>query len=548
MVKTVRKNIQLILSSVSACLLAATAPATTIYVVPPDTPGVTSASPFNTWTNAATNISIIGNVTRPAMGFGDEFIISNGEYLVYSQINPRCQGATIRGVSGDPADVVITPAPAHNGILFYHDNGVWGADVNWADVTFSNARGRAFQLYKSTNVTYTNCVFVNNSVSSSFGGAINGSYSADGLRLVDCVFRHNTNTSNHGGAVYSTSAYVSNCLFDGNRSVGRAGGLHLGGSGSGTITSYIYNCVFSNNLTSGTAYGGGGYNNAPLRMYDCEFFNNVSSNLGGGWSAHNANTIISGCRFSHNSTPGSGWGGGLSLNAAATVTNCVFDGNSANSVAGGLVFYTCGTALVANCVFSNNTAKNGGAIGFYNESRAELRNCLLVNNTASNSAGGIYLRSVLTPPFPAGTSEFTNRVVSCTIVDNYAPLGGGIEFVCPPNVIINCVIYSNRADTAGTEDLYNTGMYAYGANTSYFFCCTSSNFPAGENITNNPVFANYDTGDYRLGLGSPCVNKGTNLEWMAEGLDLDGKMRVRYGIVDIGGYEYIYPGTFLGTH
>jgi len=54
------------------------------------------------------------------------------------------------------------------------------------------------------------------------------------------------------------------------------------------------------------------------------------------------------------------------------------------------------------------------------------------------------------------------------------------------------------------------------------------------NTTNNPMFildgigygTNLVPGNYRLQAGSPCVNSGTNLDWMDTATDLDGLPRI----------------------
>jgi hypothetical protein len=57
------------------------------------------------------------------------------------------------------------------------------------------------------------------------------------------------------------------------------------------------------------------------------------------------------------------------------------------------------------------------------------------------------------------------------------------------------------------------------------------------NISANPLFKSMAIGDYRLQGGSPCVNAGTNLDWMVGSVDLDGNRRRMGGRVDIGAYE-----------
>ena len=45
--------------------------------------------------------------------------------------------------------------------------------------------------------------------------------------------------------------------------------------------------------------------------------------------------------------------------------------------------------------------------------------------------------------------------------------------------------------------------------------------------------------------GSPCINTGTNRDWMTNASDLDKRKRIRYGVVDIGAYERINAGSNL---
>ncbi|MDD5482077.1 MAG: choice-of-anchor Q domain-containing protein [Kiritimatiellae bacterium] len=67
------------------------------------------------------------------------------------------------------------------------------------------------------------------------------------------------------------------------------------------------------------------------------------------------------------------------------------------------------------------------------------------------------------------------------------------------------------------------------------------------NIELNPQFAGKDSGNFRLANDSPCVNSGTNQDWMTNAVDLDGSPRIRYGRVDMGAYERIHQGSVYGA-
>ena len=61
------------------------------------------------------------------------------------------------------------------------------------------------------------------------------------------------------------------------------------------------------------------------------------------------------------------------------------------------------------------------------------------------------------------------------------------------------------------------------------------------------LFAGYGAGNYRMAQGSPCINTGTNLPWMADAVDLDGRCRLdRFSRqVDMGCYEYLPQGIIF---
>ena len=62
-----------------------------------------------------------------------------------------------------------------------------------------------------------------------------------------------------------------------------------------------------------------------------------------------------------------------------------------------------------------------------------------------------------------------------------------------------------------------------------------------------PQFVDFAGQNFHLKSTSPCINTGTNLNWMNGATDLDGQRRkdVIYGIVDMGCYEYATRGTMF---
>jgi len=53
-------------------------------------------------------------------------------------------------------------------------------------------------------------------------------------------------------------------------------------------------------------------------------------------------------------------------------------------------------------------------------------------------------------------------------------------------------------------------------------------------VSADPLFVNFATGDYRLQAGSPCINAGVDI-----GLTTDYAGNAIVGLPDIGAYEYV---------
>lgn len=63
-----------------------------------------------------------------------------------------------------------------------------------------------------------------------------------------------------------------------------------------------------------------------------------------------------------------------------------------------------------------------------------------------------------------------------------------------------------------------------------------------ENISNDPLFVDYENGDYHLQKDSPCINDGDpNHVPLPDTTDYEGNPRIINGIVDMGAYEFIHP-------
>jgi alpha-tubulin suppressor-like RCC1 family protein len=112
---------------------------------------------------------------------------------------------------------------------------------------------------------------------------------------------------------------------------------------------------------------------------------------------------------------------------------------------------------------------------------------------------------------------------NCTLTGNSARTNGGGAY---GGTLTNCIVFYN---TAPTDPNYSGSTFNY--------CCTTP-LPLGPgNISSDPMFVNAAAGDYHLLPCSPCVNAGTNQDWMVNATDLDGNPRISYGVVDMGAFE-----------
>ena len=306
------------------------------------------------------------------------------------------------------------------------------------------------------------------------------------------VIRGCTNGGVGGGGIWIGKGRAQNCTVVSNYSDANGGGIYL-------QTGTVWNCVVT---TNGAVGGGGGI---------------CIENVGGG----DTGAAVSNCVIQDNYTVG--WGGGIYLIANGTIDSCVISNNH----------------------ISSSHLYGGGVLmgGYDGVQGGMLRNSLIVNNSSTLGGGG-------------GVAVWRRAVIeNCTIVSNYCGgewtvKGGGIcagLFENPEPVsasLRNCIIYAN---TCASSVAGNNYYLQYGA--LLFTNCCALPLPATAGSTNNIAVDPLFDVNYRLHIRSPCINAGTNQDWMTNALDLDGNTRILNGIVDIGAYEkYLWHGTIIMVH
>ncbi len=502
--------------------------ADSLYVVPPGTPDVIPASPYNTWTNAATNIGVAIN----AASDNDTVWVSNGTY--YAQPMNIGKAITIRSLPEYGAEQTILDGgyPDLSNLVanIYHADAV--LDGFTITRSYYSTEGGGIRI-SAAGGTVQNCIIVSNFAGSAGGANLAGSAGAAYLRncriiqnsagtgggirvrgtnvfILDCEISSNTASSTIGGIYFDSGmvTLVSNCDRPYTDSAGWAGGVQGG--------LLMHSRIIGN--TAGTFAGGC----SSSVLIDCIVASNVSGTTAGGLYGGFADR----CMFLNNQ---SGLGAGIYGKPA--VSNSTIRGNIALTNGGGVRLDAGG--LLYNCHIDGNSSVTAG--GVYGRDGGTLRNCLITGNTATY-AGGVYMYRI---HYNLGSID------ACTIVSNYASdTGGGLYIITAYTNVTDNIIYSNAAGVSSPD------IYALAASNAFSYCCADFNsFPPDKgNLTDNPLFVDAAAGNYRLRRESPCINAATNHPWMAGALDMDGRRRVRDGAPDIGCYEYIPAGMMFFIH
>ena len=311
-----------------------------------------------------------------------------------------------------------------------------------------------------------------------------------------------------GGGVWcaSHSALLTNCVLSGNFAVSAGGGA-LGGT--------LINCLISSNY----ARGGGGTSSAILK--NCHLVGNSAFSSGGGASGGSLEDCI---LVGNLCPPGSGGGA-----AQATLTRCLL---MTNSAVGGGGAQAC---TINHSVFTGNSAADGGAA-----SGCTVMNSTFVGNSATlhgGAASGSSMNNCLLTQNAAqfGGGAYVSFLTNCTVVGNSSSSYGGGSYSSSLN---NSIVYGNSAANSSNYD----------SSDRLNFCCTSPLPTNGVgNFDRDPLFVDAGTGNLRLQFTSPCIDAGQNA-YVSASTDLDGRLRIVGGTVDLGAYESQpgLSGEFIG--
>ncbi len=255
---------------------------------------------------------------------------------------------------------------------------------------------------------------------------------------------------------------------------------------------------------------------------------------------------------------GTGGGGGmLVVGSGATVADCVFSGNYGRH-GGGINCQSNSDLAVVGCTFIENDSGYGGGGFWGHTSTVTMMGCTFVGNYSPGSGGAMRI------------DESVSTLVNCLIVDNSATgtpesVAGGIDVGGGTMTLKHCTLTGNVCSTTagaihGGEYVTIINSVLWGNTPDQIYadpCCpydvTYSDVEGGwtgvGNIDADPLL----TGNYSLGVGSPCIDAGTDAGvytdirgWVRPfdypGVDNNGPLPE----FDMGAYEVIPEPAALG--
>ena len=347
----------------------------------------------------------------------------------------------------------------------------------------------------------------------SYNGGGMSFYRVEGPVLNNVIIRNNT-AAYRGGGIFS---FVSTMTMTGVTITGNecfelnGGGMMLAASDG------VYDNMTITDNSCGT-HGGGiwtNYSGGPESYDD-------------GWTL--TNSTISGNTSARH-------GGGIAFAwSHPTVINCIISDNTALWGGGGIMGITSGFTLKESTVSNNYATENGGGIRasgpvYDGLEPPIIEDCIVTGNETADESGGILLYNgqvKRTAIFDNHAATYTGGVgiqafatlTNCTISENTASLGGGIEAWgnAHPEVI-NSIIWNN---TPTAVSIFGSG------DIDITYSDIDGGWDGEGNIDTDPLFTDLNIGDYTITEESPCRDAGT--------ADTDGD-----GNDDISDYNGLAP-------
>ncbi len=425
------------------------------------------------------------------------------------------------GLVATITDCTFTSNIASDGgaLLFRYYNA--SVVKNCTFVENSGRYGGAVLVHDHSAPTFENCTFDRNSATDRSGALGGCAQSSTTLRA--CWFTANSCDWTSGAVMIwdsGTSLLIEDSHFADNISADQGGALCADGAGSVTVR----RTTFARNSAHSSGGAVGIWWEASVTIEDSTFTQNAAY-IGGAINNHNAQLSVARSDFDSNVA---NTGGAISTNSDLLVEQSVFTGNSAGT-GGAIRADSTGSQIVRNCHFEGNYAIEGAAISKTGGNHLTVAGCVAVNNVDRGWMGTFQIFG--------GQAEITNT----TIADNRVYWGAGINvYGGAVAAVANCIVHNNINNDSEPSSI----LVPPDSQCTVTYSDVQGGYAGEGNINADPLFADPDSGDYRLAAGSPCIDAGSNAEVPAElTTDIEGNERILDGdgngsvIVDMGAYE-----------
>lgn len=222
--------------------------------------------------------------------------------------------------------------------------------------------------------------------------------------------------------------------------------------------------------------------------------------IGGGLLTHISNDVLRDCIFTANRAR---IGAGLNISGGGSSTrveNCTITENVSSNVGGGIGFtgsLSVGSVMTGCTITSNQAANDGGGVIVWGNI-ITIEDCVITGNHAGGAGGGIGGNQCIAP----------SVIRRCTVVDNAAPTGAGVNFTNSSVLTLeNCIIAYNNGNGL---DIDSGNSIHVGCNDLFGNVGADALPPAaidsGGNIFVDPQFCGERrSGNYFLQSDSPCL-------------------------------------------
>ena len=295
------------------------------------------------------------------------------------------------------------------------------------------------------------------------------------------------------------------------------------------------------------------FHSNEVKISNSTLFCNFSREHGGALNAEHSKVIMHDCDVKNNQTYTGVdtvyfmYGGGLRfINCDVELVDMAFRHNNGHSAIGGALSLDSCSVNIDRCVFEHNHGVNGGGLYIIRcyDNPGRIANSLFANNVSEHFGGGLAI------------SDSSPEVSNITVTGNLSigvNCGGIFFYQCSSPVVRNCIIYGNF-NSSPLEEPVQMWAWTYDDYAPMFYNCLvqfgHDNIENHENILvyedcmdADPLFADPDDENYRLGASSPCLNAGLTKEADLTAFDLDKSWRVCGSEIDLGAYEYTATGV-----